>query len=112
MDQKSREYSDTDLANVQNYLMWKGHACPTIVNDEVHFIDQTKGRHRFGQKCKIDDILEEIRVLKRVPVEHYSEKASFQSGSARYGVGFYQVFDCNNKLLYVEDLKIEFRGLY
>jgi hypothetical protein len=106
------KYSDTDLANVQNYLMLKGHACPTIIGENVHYIDRTPGRHRIGTHSKIEEILEEISLLKRVPIEHYSEKATYSANSARYGIGFYQVFDYRNKLFYVEDLKIEFRGLY
>jgi hypothetical protein len=105
----ARKYSSTELANVQNYLMYKGHACPCIDGDTVHYLDRTAGFHRVVRSLKIDAVLEEIRGLKTVPVEEYTE---FQSGSTRYGVGHYQVVEIGFRIMYIEDLKIALRGLF
>lgn len=105
----SRAYTSKELANVQNYLMYKGHACPSIVGDTVHYLDRTAGLHRIMKSAKIDVILEEILCLKTVPSDDYSE---FNSGSVRYGVGYYQVTEIQDRLMYIEDLKIAMRGLY
>lgn len=107
-----KKYTEVEKANVQNFLFLKGHACPIIDGDKVHYLDRTGGHHRVVRTLQIDSILEEIRVLKRVPLEHYSEKAQYAAGAPRFGIGYYQVFEYRNKLLYVEDLKIEFRSLY
>jgi hypothetical protein len=99
--------SSEDLANVQNYLMYKGHACPTIYKDEVHFIDQTRGHHRFVRHLKISEVLEEIRLLRRVDVEDYTDKTAFVAGSQRFGIGPYQVMEIKDKLVYREEFRIE-----
>jgi hypothetical protein len=89
--------------------MYKGHACPCIDGDTVHYLDRSKGLHRVVRSIKIDTILEEIRTLKTVPAEDYSE---FNVGSVRYGIGYYQVTEIQDRLMYIEDLKIALRGLY
>ena len=107
-----REYTETEIANVQNYLMLKGHACPNIKGDMVHYLDSTGGHHRVVRSVKIDSILEEIRTLKRVPLEYYTDKSVFSAGSMRFAVGPYQVMEHGDKLLYTEDLSIELKGLF
>jgi hypothetical protein len=104
--------SETDLANVQNYLIWKGHACPNIIGDEVHFINQTRGTHRIADSAKIADILEEISLLKTVESDYYSDKSAFSAGSIRVGVGNYQIMEAKGKLYYREDLPIILRGQF
>lgn len=109
-----RKYSDVDIANVQNYLMLKGHACPHVdlKNGSIHYLDSTGGHHRFVRSIKIDAVLEEIRTLKRVPIEHYSDKSIFSAGSMRYVVGIYQVMEAHDKLFYAEDLSIELKTIF
>lgn len=109
-----RSYTDTEIANVQNYLMLKGHACPHVdlKNGSVHYMDSTGGHHRFVRSVTIDSVLEEIRTLKRVPLEHYTDKSIFTAGSMRYVVGIYQVMETNNKLFYTEDLSIELKSFF
>lgn len=108
----AKEYTELEKANVQNYLMLKGHACPHIDGDTVHYLDSTGGHHRFVRSIKIDAILEEIRTLRRVPLEHYTDKSIFSAGSMRYVVGIYQVMEHKDKLFYSEDLSIELKGIF
>lgn len=107
-----KPYTEVEKANVQNFLLLKGHACPLIDDDTVHYLDRTGGHHRVVRTLTIESILEEIRILKRVPLEHYSEKAQYAANAPRFGIGYYQVFEYKNKILPIEDIKIEFRKFY
>lgn len=107
-----RTYTDQEIANVQNYLMLQGHACPCIDGESVHYLDRTKGYHRVVRTLTIASILEEIRTLKVVPVEHYVDKSAFVNSSSRYAVGNYQVMEVKGKLLYREDLSVRLKGLF
>lgn len=100
-------HSEAELGNVQNYLLLKGHACPTILGDEVHYIDQTKGQHRVVKSIKILDLLEEIMLLKKVDIEDYVDKSIFVAGSQRLAVGIYQVMEVNDRLIYCDEFRIE-----
>jgi hypothetical protein len=106
------KYTEVAIANVQNYLLYKGHARPTISDDTVHFIDQTKGNLRFVRSVKIDTILEEMRTLKRVPLEAYTDKAAFTAGSMRFGINIYQVMEIGERLAYREDIPLNLRGKF
>ena len=106
------KYSPEELANVQNYLLLKGHACPTISNGWVHYYDRTGGQWKTPISTPIATILEEIHNLRKVPIEHYSDKSAFEANTNRLGIGHYQVMEINGKLLCREDLRLELRGLY
>lgn len=107
-----KKYSETELSNVQTYLLLKGHACPSIDGEVVHYLDRTKGYHRVVRTLTIASVLEEIRTLKVVPVEHYVDKSAFVNSSSRYAIGEYQAMEIKGKLIYREDLSIRMKGLF
>ncbi len=107
-----RKYSEVELSNVQTYLLLQGHACPCIDGEMVHYLDRTRGYHRVVRSITISSVLEEIRTLKVVPVEHYVDKSAFVNSSSRYAIGEYQAMEINGKLVYREDLSMRMKGLF
>ncbi len=105
------KYSHNDLANVQNYLMLKGHACPTFYKDKVYYLERTPGSIRMKVSKPIQEVLDIIWNLPTLA----EKEALLQfkvSNPNRIGIGGYQIALLEGRLMCMEELPIDLRGQF